>query len=70
MAICWMIGDLSAYFTHNLWGPILDRGDLVKMLPTLCLALIFKDILFHLTSKHSLNHCATNTLFTISVQRR
>jgi hypothetical protein len=46
-----MIEDLAAYFTHNLRRPILDRGDLVKMLPTLCLALILKDIPFQPTSK-------------------
>ena len=53
MAICWMIEDLVAYFTHNLWRPILDRGNLMKMFPTFSLALILKDIPFHLTSKLS-----------------
>lgn len=51
MAICWMAEDLAAYFTHDLWGSILDKGNLIKMLPTFRLALILKDIPLHLTSK-------------------
>lgn len=51
MAVHWMIEDLAAYFTHNLQRSVLDRGNLVKLLPTLCLALILKDIPFQPTSK-------------------